>query len=602
VDATAEELFGEGTRLARNGRLGEAIETLRHAVALRPDLAEAHFNLGGAYRDHGDAAQAIEAYRRAVELRPRWVDARLALGTLLREHGDLDAAVEQLSRAVELQPDAVEAHMQLGHAYTPMGEWRAAVSHLQRASALQPDDAKARWAAVMAQIPALDEPGVEVDERRSAFATELARLADWLHARPRPEAFAAVAVHQPFFLAYQEKANRELLAPYGRLCTGLMRDWQARAGFAPPAPRAGGPIRIGIVSAHVLNHSVWTALGRGWMERLTRRRLFRRRRYELHLFHLGAQRDAETQFAQSRVARFEQGQRGFEDWARRIHAAALDVLVYPEVGMDATSAKLAALRLAPVQALSWGHPETSGLPTMDYYISAAALEPPDAESNYTERLEMLPALGCWIARRPRPIAQDAALPAGRPCFVCPGTPFKYTARHDRILTAIAARVPGCRFLFFRSQPPPLARKLEARLRRAFERARLDFERHVAFLPWQDLASFRGVLAQADLYLDTLGFSGFNTALQALECGLPIVACEGRFMRGRFASGMLKHIGLAELVAASDDAYIELAVALATDAARRAELRRRIAREREALYEDARPVAALEAFIERVARG
>ena len=156
-------------------------------------------------------------------------------------------------------------------------------------------------------------------------------------------------------------------------------------------------------------------------------------------------------------------------------------------------------------------------------------------------------------------------------------------------------------LFFRGQPAELALKLEARLRRAFEGARLDFERHVAFLPWQSLDGFRGVLAQADLYLDTLGFSGFNTALQALECGLPIVAHEGRFMRGRFASGMLQHIGLPELVARSDAAYIELAVALANDAERRADLRRRIARQREVLYEDERPVAALEAFIERVAR-
>jgi len=600
VQAAAQEYFQQGTLLAQGGRLDEAIAALRQAVALRPDLAEAHFNLGSAYRDRGNAAHALEAYRRAVELRPAWADAQLALGTVLRELGELGAAVEHLSRAAALQPDLAEAHMELGHACTPTGDWRAAVSHFQRAIALRPDDAKARWAAVMAQIPAMEEPGVDIEERRSAFAGELAALERWLHAGPRPDAFAAVAVHQPFFLAYHEKPNRELLAPYGRLCVELMSDWQARTGLVLPGRRERGRLRIGIVSAHIFNHSVWTALGRGWLERLTRRRLFRRR-YEVHLFHLGVQRDAETRFAQSRATRFEQGQHSFADWARRIHAAALDVLIYPEIGMDATTAKLASLRLAPVQAVSWGHPETSGLLTMDYFVSAAGLEPPGAQANYAERLEALPGLGCWIARTPRPTPDSVALPPGRPCLVCPGTPFKYTARHERIFTSIAARVPGSRFVFFRGQPAELARKLEARLRRAFEGAHLDFERHVAFVPWQTLDSFRGVLAQADLYLDTLGFSGFNTALQALECGLPIVAHEGRFLRGRFASGMLKHIGLPELVAHSDDAYIELAVALASDAERRADLRRRIARQREALYEDERPVAALEAFIARVAR-
>ena len=64
--------------------------------------------------------------------------------------------------------------------------------------------------------------------------------------------------------------------------------------------------------------------------------------------------------------------------------------------MDATTAKLAALRLAPVQAASWGHPETSGLPTIDYYLSAQALEPADAQENYTEKLVALPNLGCWL--------------------------------------------------------------------------------------------------------------------------------------------------------------------------------------------------------------
>jgi predicted O-linked N-acetylglucosamine transferase (SPINDLY family) len=237
---------------------------------------------------------------------------------------------------------------------------------------------------------------------------------------------------------------------------------------------------------------------------------------------------------------------------------------------------------------------------MDYYLSAAALEPPGAEANYTERLEALPGIGCWLQRLARTMPPSVALPAGRPCLICPAMPFKYGARHDRLFTALAERVPGSRLVFFRNRPAHLALKLEQRLRRAFEAAGLDFERHVSFLPWQSLASFRGLLSQADLYLDSVGFSGFNTALHALECGLPIVTREGRFLRGRLASGMLKHIGLHELVADSDESYIELVVALANDPARRAHLRQRIARQREALYEDAAPITALEAFLERVA--
>lgn len=594
----AAEAFHEGTRLAQSGRLDEAILALTRAVALRPELAEAHFNLGSAYRDRGNRAAALDAYKNALALRPSWADAELAVGSVLRELGKLDEAVEHLARAIALQPDCAEAHQELGNARTAMGDWREALEHFGRAAALSPEDPKPRWALAMAQIPAIEEPGAEVGERRAAFASELLRLEQCLAMRERVQDAQAVATHQPFFLAYQELDNRELLRRYGRLCVELMARWQRSAGLAPPRGARHGPIRVGIVSAHVYNHSVWTVLTRGWLERLARRR-FLRRRYELHLFYLGEREDDETALARARAARFYRGQRAFGEWARLIHDARLDVLIYPEVGMDATSAKLAAMRLAPVQAASWGHPDTTGFPTIDYYLSAAVLEPADAPANYTEMLELLPGTGCWLPRIERPAAAPTEALGGRPILVCAGTPFKYTARHDRIFTAIAARAPGARLIFFRGAPAALSRKLEGRLRLAFGAAGLSYDRHVAFLPWQALPSFRGLLANADLYLDSVGFSGFTTALQALECGLPVLAYEGRFLRGRLASGLLRHLGLDELVARSEDEYIELAVALAGDGARRAHLRNRIARSRDRLYEDLAPVNALEGFLERV---
>jgi predicted O-linked N-acetylglucosamine transferase (SPINDLY family) len=165
-----------------------------------------------------------------------------------------------------------------------------------------------------------------------------------------------------------------------------------------------------------------------------------------------------------------------------------------------------------------------------------------------------------------------------------------------VLTEIAARLGRCRFVFFAGQPPQLAALLERRLRESFGRAGLSYERHVTFLPWQSLERFHGLLADADLYLDSLGFSGFNTALQAVQCGLPVVAREGRFMRGRLASGILRRMGMTELVALSDDDYIELVVALARDGARREALRERIVRARASLFEDDAPILGLQKFL------
>ena len=63
--------------------------------------------------------------------------------------------------------------------------------------------------------------------------------------------------------------------------------------------------------------------------------------------------------------------------------------------MDPISTQLAAQRLAPVQCNSWGHPDTSGFPTLDYYLSSDLMEPPDGQDHYTERLVRLPNLSVY---------------------------------------------------------------------------------------------------------------------------------------------------------------------------------------------------------------
>ena len=117
-----------------------------------------------------------------------------------------------------------------------------------------------------------------------------------------------------------------------------------------------------------------------------------------------------------------------------------------------------------------------------------------------------------------------------------------------------------------------------------------------FIPWLAPALFYGLMKRASVYLDTIGFSGFNTAIQAVDCGLPIVTREGKFMRGRFASGILKRIGLPHLVASSEAAYIEIAVRLARDHSYRSTVRDAMALSRHLLYRDIEVIRATENFL------
>ncbi len=591
----AEIHFDLGNRLLDQGAAQEAIACFHRALELRPDFPAARLNLGNAFRSLGRLDDAIACYRQALQLRPEFLDAHYNLGIGYRDQGRRSEAVGCFEKVIQLKPDFAEAYYCLGQLFDDEDRHDESLDFFRKAVSLNPEFALARWAFAMSQLPAVY--GAEADQVRcrSAFAAELDSLDRWFDSSRAQQGANAVGAHQPFGLAYQETNNRELLQRYGRLCTRLMAGWFDRQAFARPRKHGStGVVRVGIVSQHFRNHSVWNAMVKGWFQQLDRAR------FSLHAFYLGVEHDQETQFARTRASCFEERKHGLRQWVDAIIKAQPDALIYPEIGMDPMTARLASLRLAPVQAAAWGHPETTGLPTIDYYLSAAGFEPPHAQENYTEQLVALPHLGCFY--EPAPVAAAGVdlgglgIDTDAPLLICPGMPFKYGPQYDSVIIEIARALGRCRFVFFSSPLNRVWDKLRRRLEAAFAQSQLDLDDFVSFIPWQHRPGFYGLLKRADVFLDTIGFSGFNTAVQAVECGLPLVTREGRFMRGRLASGILRRMGLPELIARSEEDYVALAVRLARDHEYREQVRERFAASRHVLFEDLAPIRALENFL------
>lgn len=587
--------FNLANTLAEAGRFEQAIPAYQDALALKPASAEALSNLGNALAAVGRIDEAAARCREALALRPDFAAARCNLGNALKEQGRLDEAIAAYEAALALDPGLPNVHYNLGGALAMAGRMEDAAESLRRALSLATEYVEARWMLAMAQLPAVYDVDASPERARAAFGMELAELERWFEPARSIPGFRAVGVLPPFYLAYHAENNRPLLERYGNLCARLMGEWLAREKIAVSRPkRDDGVIRVGIVSHQFRDHSVWNAIVRGWFEQLDPRR------FAIDAFHLGSDHDAETRFATERASSFVERAGGLRAWVDAIASRAPDVLIYPEIGMVPLTLRLASLRLAPVQVATWGHPETSGLPTIDYYLSADGMEPEDAEDHYSERLVRLPNLGCFYhPGRLQPAVVDVAsfgIDADTPVLLCPGVPYKYAPAHDMVYPDIARRLGRCRFVFFGSSASEMARRLRRRLDSAFRRARLNPAEHVLFVPWQSQTAFRGMLAQATLMLDTIGFSGFNTAMQAIEAGLPIVTREGRFLRGRLASGILRRIGLDELVAHSDEEYAELAARLCKDRDEREAIRQRIETNRSVLFEDAAPIRALESFL------
>lgn len=596
-----------------------AAKFFEDATRADPDEADGWSNLAVALNGLGDHVRAKDCADKAIAMRPGSSAAIAARAAIEFELGEIETAIDSFREAVALPEPSIQTYCAFANALWTSGRCDEAVEFLRVALALDGDNPLVRWKLALSECRNFYRSMAELDVSRQAFAKALDDLQAWYRAAPRADAHAAVASTQPFFIAYHPFNNRDLLARYGASCCEWMAslridDPAARIGHSPGSRghrAAGQKIRLGIASAHIRSHSVWNAITKGWVRHLDKER------FEIWLFHLGSDSDTETDWARRQAAHFKHGPKTVQAWARMISDAHLDALIYPEIGMDALTTQLASTRLAPVQAAAWGHAETSGLPTIDLYFSADGFEPDNAEGNYTEKLVRLPNLGVCVEPLTPSLAMPdlklLGLPLDEPLLLCPGTPFKYVPAHDAVWVRIAkglgagsgkrswgGRVAdrlrgkgGGRLVFFRSGSVYMYELLVERLRRAFDAGKVDFDARVRVIPALGRPQFFGLMQHSALLLDTLGFSGFNTALQAIEAGLPVLAREGEFMRGRLASGIMRRLGMTELVAKTDEEFIEKSVALAGDASLRRHFKEEIAARRPILFHDVETVRALE---------
>jgi predicted O-linked N-acetylglucosamine transferase (SPINDLY family) len=393
--------------------------------------------------------------------------------------------------------------------------------------------------------------------------------------------------------------NKDLLSRYGKLSRKIMADWQLKNNVTPIFSSFSEKIKIGIVGEQIRNHSVWNAITKGLVLNLDPSQ------FELHIFHLGSVSDHETEFAKSKSSTYTKDQSSLHGWASEIIKKHIEVLIYPEIGMHALTTQLANLRLAPIQLVTWGHPETSGLPTIDFYLSGDLFETEVSQNAYLEKLIKLPNLGCCYS--PMPIVSDNFdltkydVDANEPILICAGTLFKYLPDHDWVWVELAKKIGNCKLIFFEMQEY-WSSILKARLEKLFIKANLNIEEFILFIPRLPPNEFYGLLKKSDVFLDSIGFSGFNTAMQAVDCALPVVTRASEFMRGSLASGILKRMGMSDLITSTNMEYIELAVRLAQNKPYQNEIRNRLVISRDILYDDLEPIRALEEFLIAKTRG
>ena len=630
----AEAHNNRGAALAALGRDDEALESYRKAAALKPDYAEAHYNAGNSLRALGRYDDALKSFDRALALQPKYFKAHNNRGAVLEAQSQLPEALASYERALALNPGFTDARNNRIHVLCTLGRYDEALASLDQVLALNPGDAQAYYdrgkilidlnrnddaaadfekalasrpgfaeakiGACMAELPIMYADEGEIVRRRAAYERKLRALCDDVEAgRLTGDPLKALATKHPFLLAYQGHNDRDLQNLYGAMVCRMMQR-RFPAAELPPPPAAGEPVRLGIVSSFFFLHSNWKIPIKGWLSQLDRSR------FKLFGYHVGTRRDAETDVAAAMCDRFVYRAYDVDGWRREILADAPHVLIYPGLLMDNLSLPLAAQRLARVQCTSWGHPETSGMPTLDYFLSSDGMEPPDAAAHYTEQLVRLPNLSIYyepVATEPVAASRaELGLRADAAVFWCGQSLYKYLPQFDTVFAQIAQRAAHCQFVFLRHNGGPLVNELfEARLQRAFAALGLKASDHCVFLGRLSQSKFIAAIGLCDVFLDSIGWSGCNSALESLPHHLPIVTMAGALMRGRHSTAILRMLGVTDTIAETTDDYVAIAARLANDPAQCQALAARMRDAEHKVYRDRASISALQDFIERAAR-
>ena len=544
-----------GLSLQMQGK--DALSALQKSAELLPNDAEAHGNLAAALRACGQLEAAVASGRRALQIRPGFVEAYDNLGVALQNLGQLDEAVDSYRRAAELQPQALQ---------------HAIYAHLL--------------------LPAIPKTAGNIAEWRERYQKGIAALMNIPGTLYEP----GDKLSSPsFYLAYHNADDRPLMEALCRLFRTRVPDLTATyvQDWRSPTEK-GQRIRVGFLSEFLCDHTIGKHY-QGFIHHLDRNR------FEVVVIHTPkSRRDTFRQHLDALADKVLNLSVGLKNQQQAVADEQLDVLFYPDIGMTASTYFLAYARLAPVQATSWGHPDTTGLDTMDYYVSAVSNEPEQAEAYYTERLIRLNRLPCFYYQPPAssiPQLSKAALglPETGILYGCPQNLFKLHPDFDAVLAAIAEGDPTGHLILPEGKYAAWTKLLKARWAKTFP---VLLER-VLFLPYMSHDRFMAMMAQMDVLLDPIHFGSGNTFYDAMLNGTPVVTWPGRFARGRNVAAAYRQMGIADApIATHLEDYAPLALALAKDMKHRAALRdASLETAGRVLFGDMQAVREFETFLE-----
>jgi protein O-GlcNAc transferase len=565
----------------------EAANYYGKAVKVKPDAKTFHA-FGRSLHAQEKFDQAKFCYRKAVEIQPDFAEAHHNLGRVLQVQKQFEEALICYRKAIEFQPNFAAAYSNIGSVLQAQGQFDEAKWHYQQALTLEPNNASVTIRLAI-MLPIIMRSQSDILDSRHQFDQNLTELLN-SDIKFDQDPFQEGGVDN-FYLVYHGLNDRELqikLATlYEQACPSLLYT----APHCQTDARSGGQtkIKIGFISKFFRNHTIGKVM-RGIIANLSRDK------FHIHLFLFPQQPDEISQWIQAQADSFETLPLLLEEARLQIANQQLDILFYPDIGMDPFTYFLAFARLAPVQCVTWGHPMTTGIRHLDYFISTHDLEVDTGEEHYSEKLIRLNSTLTFYYKPTFPTPLKArsyfGLEDKHHIYLIPQNLFKFHPDFDPILANILYDDPDGQIILVEGHHQSWAEQLKNRFLQNIP----EVIERIRFVPRQNFNDYLNLIAISDVLLDTLHFGGGNTSYEALSIGKPIVTLPSKFLRGRITYACYRKMGIMDCVAENPQHYVKIAVRLGTDMSYREQLKARILAASHLLYEDISVVWELEQFL------
>ncbi|WP_413678356.1 tetratricopeptide repeat protein [Prochlorococcus sp. MIT 0916] len=553
------------------GKLEEAELSTRKAIELKPDYAMAYSNLGSILKDLGKLEEAELSTRKAIELKTDFAEAYYNLGGLLRDLGKLKEAELSTRKAIELKPDFALAHSSLGNILSDLGKYKEANNCFKKCLKLDSNDLSYNLQARLL-ISYIQLNQSQIEKERKEINKQISLIGNNKSIIYKNNTLPN-SIDFIFYLAYHNCENdKEILENIANNLSkkkGII-DGNFNVDQHIKESLARKKIRLAICSSYFFEHSV-TRCYLNIIENLAKS--------GVELIILRGINDKVDEITEHIISLADETislPESLEKSCQIILNKSFDVLLYLDIGMSRKTYFMSLSRLALVQVVLNGHPNTTGSPNVDYFISSKYLETENSDQYYSERLIKLTRLPVSYSI-PKSINSNfkvSKLNILDNDFIIglPHTSFKYHPDFDDTLSKILAEIPRARLLFFGSFRECETNELLSR----WKQNNKNILNQIIICPRVGFDNYLTISKRFDIILDPFYFGMGNTFYHAMAFGIPVLSMPASQARGRIVYGGYKQMGIKiPPIAKSPKEYILLCKKLAFDNTYRENIRTQI---------------------------